>query len=163
MQIGILVNNLESSQLIFESVKTLNSIAENHSVCLLYQNLSSCPFATNFAILNYNKIHSSYFDKNALLIATNVSSALDLSKVKNNSKKIFYAYELEFLDNKDFNKNYDAYNALPVFTRSVSYQKALKNYANIESIVVPFKIDEILWNLNTLKNNTKSKDAVLAK
>lgn len=149
MQIGIIVNNLNSSQLVYDLTKELNLISSYHSVCLFYQNLSYCPFTTNFSVLNYNKANSCYFDKDSLLIATNVSSALDLSQMKNASKKLFYVYELEFLDNKNFNKNYKAYNSLPIITRSKSYQEALKNYANVESKILPLKINEILWTLNT--------------
>lgn len=154
MQIGIIVNNLSPSQLVFDVVKNLNTIADTNSVCVLYQNLSQCLYPVKFATLNYLKMYSSYFDKNSVLIATNASAALDLAKANNASHKIYYAYELEFLDNKDFNKNSKAYNCLPVFTRSLSYQQAIKNYANIDSHIIPFNINEILWTLNTLKINT---------
>lgn len=146
MQIGIIVNDLTPSQLLYEAIRELNRLAMDHSVCLFYQNLSPCFYPTSFAHVNYNKIHSGHFDKDSLLIATNVQSALDLSKAKNIANKLFYVYELEFLDNKDFNKNYEAYNSLPIVTRSESYKNALKNYANVEAKVAPLKVDE-LWTL----------------
>lgn len=146
MQIGIIVKDLEASQLVYDAIRELNRLAGQHSVCLLYQNLSPCFYPTSFALINYNKIHSSYFNKDSLLIATNTQAALDLSKAKNRAAKVFYAYELEFLDNKDFQKNYEAYTSLPIVTRSESYKQALKNYAGIEAKVAPLKVEE-LWTL----------------
>lgn len=153
MQIGIIINNLGPSQIAFDAVKNLNSIADTNSVCMFYQNLARCTYPVKFATLNYNKIYSSYFDSNSVLIATNISSALDLSRVNNGSKKLFYAYDLEFLDNKDFARNVKGYNCLPLYTRSESYRQAIKNYANIDAKVVPFNIKDLLWTLNTLKIN----------
>jgi hypothetical protein len=144
MNIGIILKDLENSQLNYDVIQSANKLRNDHSICILYRNLTKCTFKCNFAFINYNKIFSSYFDQDSLLISTDIDSTLDLISAKNAANKIFYAYNLDFLQNNEFDRNYKAYNSMPVFTRSESYKQAIKNYANVTARVEKFDLERLL-------------------
>lgn len=142
----VITKDLSCSQINYEIFGQLNQLVKKIPCCLVYKNLTSNFFPSKFPVLNYSKIFSGYLN-NSLIIATDLGSADTLSKVKNGSKKIFYAWELEFLKNKSYIENYKIYNSLPVYTRSKSYKKAIDNYANINSQIENLDLEK-LWTLN---------------
>jgi len=146
--LGIVVKDLLPSQINYELFTQLNNKYEEMNAFIFCKNLTKSFFPIKFPILNYNKIFSGYLAEDSLLVATDLDSALTLSKVKNKAKKIFYVWELEFLHNKDYNSNYEIYNSLPVYTRSNSYKQALDNYANINSNILELDLEQ-LWTINT--------------
>lgn len=146
--LGIIVKDLLPSQLNYELFTQLNDKYEQLNAFIVCKNLTKSFFPIKFPILNYSKVFSGYLEEDTLLVATDIDSALTLSNVKNKSRKIFYVWELEFLQNKDYNNNYQIYNALPVYTRSNSYKQALDNYANIDSNILELDLEK-LWTTNT--------------
>ena len=143
----ILSKNLSCSHLNYEIFQQLNLLVDKIPCCLIYKNLTSCFYPSRFPILNYSKIFSGYIKENSLIISTDLDSCLTLSKVKNKSRKIFYLWELEFLKNKNFHVNNEIYNLLPVYTKSESYKQAIDNYANIDSKIRKFNLEQ-LWTEN---------------
>lgn len=146
--LGIIVKDLSCSQLNYELFTQINKIHRELDIFVVYKNITKSFFPIKFPIINYTKVFSGYIENDSLLIATDLDSALTLSKVKNTSKKIFYVWELEFLRNKNYSYNYDIYQSLPLYTRSQSYKEALDNYANTNSDVLELNLEK-LWTLNT--------------
>lgn len=143
----VIVKDLSCSQINYEIFNQLNMLVKEIPCCLVYKNLTNNFHASKFPILNYSKIFSGYLT-NSLIISTDLDSAKTLSKVKNTAKKIFYVWELEFLKNKNYKENYNIYNSMPVYTRSLSYKKAIDNYANIDSKVEELNLEK-LWKQKT--------------
>lgn len=141
----IITKDLLCSQLNYEIFQQLINYKDN--AALVTRNLTQNFFPIKFPIINYSKIFSGYLDEKSLLVATDLDSALTLSKVRNKAKKIFYVWELEYLKNKNYQYSQSIYNKFPVYTRSESYKQALDNYANINSEVFDLNLEKI-WKKN---------------
>lgn len=141
----IITKDLLCSQLNYEIFGQLLKYKGN--AALVTRNLTQNFFPVKFPIINYSKIFSGYLDEKSLIVATDLDSALALTKVRNKAKKIFYVWELEYLKNKNFGFSQPTYSKLPVYTRSQSYKEALDNYANIDSEVVDLNLEKI-WKKN---------------
>lgn len=144
MQIGILTKDLNNSQVNYDIINTLNSASDSHSVCVMYRDISLNFRSLSFPVFNYVKAYNTYFDNNSLLIATDIESSLCIKNIKNASRKIFYVYELEFIRDKNFDRNYNAFIGIELLTRSQSYSDVIHNYCGITPKISPLNIESII-------------------
>lgn len=147
MKTMIVVPHLSFSQQSYQIIKGVNEFVKNSitevSVCPI--NVSSKITHTNFAVMNPTEIDSFY---NGVLIATTVDCVREILGASNNSRKVLYLFDIEWL-NKAF--DYEALintlsnERLTVITRSKSHQLILKNLGVSTKIIEEFNLEKI-WN-----------------
>lgn len=109
--------------------------------CLFYVNLSSQVAEADFSIMNITEIANAH---GWTLVATCLMSADILKKTAINAKRAYYIMDLSFLMKPfDFNTVYDTLSGLRLITRSDDHQRIIKNIFNLDSVVLPFKVDAI--------------------
>ena len=144
MQIGVVCKDLFNSQLNYDIIKALNSVADIHSVCVMYRDISLNFRPIAFPVFNYVKAHNTYFDTSSILLATDIESSICIKNIVNAARKVFYVYELEFLRNRNFDRNYEALTGIELITRSESYAKCIQNYCGVLPKVLPLDIERII-------------------
>lgn len=155
MKTAVLLNDTNISDMNYHVMSELNNVVGGENdVFLLVDNVSSRVIQSNFAIINSSRVSSVY---NGIVIATSLSTAKTLIKAPTNSVKVFYVYEMDWVNGVfDYNEVYDVLNDpnLIVICRS-EFEKSLleNNFGRVSDFVVKeFKLGEI-WNL---LENTKT-------
>jgi len=145
--LGLIVSDTnfsEKSLMVFEELNEKVKGLGEYS--LFYVNLSSQMAHADFSIMNITEISNACGWK---LIATCPMSADILKKAAVRAKKAYYLMDLEFLMRPyDFNKMYEILSGLTLIVRSEWHQKFIKNLFNLESLVLPFKLDLICNTLS---------------
>ena len=130
--IGIIIKDFHPSQLIYYSVKYANLLVNQggeYDITFFYEQLSPISIKPSCAIMNISEIWSF----TGTLIATNLESALLLTKVISSANKIFYVWDLEWLRQyKNYLYNIQVYlsNELKLVARSIDHAKAINKYCN---------------------------------
>ena len=147
MKTGIVVGDLGPSQLSYYVIRNCNKALESNNkddFIAFVENLSAFAMQPNFGLMSIDEIWS--FD-NGLLVATSVSTALQVKKATNNSKKYFYVWDLEWTRNHghDFLYNIEAFKDINLIARSEEHALAIKNYCNrdVAGIVEDFNLEEL--------------------
>lgn len=145
--LGLIVpdtNFSERSMMVFSELNRMVKGLGEYS--LFYVNLSSQMSHADFSIMNITEVNNTY---GWTLIATCPISADILNKVPVNAKKAYYIMDLSFLMRPyDFNKMYQTLSGLVLITRSEFHQRFIKNLFNLDSVVLPFKLDTICSSLS---------------
>lgn len=138
-QINILLNHLGKSQLAWEVCQNVYQYNKDNlsSITLFFEECKPTIFPLVTASMNAGKIYSAHADKETLFIATNLNTAKIITKLPKPGRKIFYVWNLEFLENKDFIENIKIYRNIELFTRSISYSEAINNYCGIKPKIMP--------------------------
>tara|TARA_Y100000310_G_C20309297_1_gene635484 strand:+ start:84 stop:575 length:492 start_codon:yes stop_codon:yes gene_type:complete len=154
MKIGFVVKNLSASQLAYFLCDNLNNCCKNsykNDYVVFTQNKSQKMKPNNFALLNSSELWG--FD--GVLIATCVSTAMEVVKSVNPAKKYFYVWDLEWCrshlmglqQRRDYITTVQAFShpSMNLIARSPSHAAAIKNYCNKEvcGIVDDFNITEL--------------------
>lgn len=131
MQIGIVLPHLGPSQAAYYAVQAINKNIDKHEFILFYENIMPVCLKPLCPIMNSTEIWSF----NGLLITTNMSSTISALKGINNSKILYYLWDLSFMRGKsDFITNSGVMNSdkIQLAARSKSHQKVIQNYCNRE-------------------------------
>ena len=134
-KLGIIHDHWGPSDLAFLAIHSANRLVENPSldVILFYKDIPNPCVTPKCALMNICDIWG--FD--GLTIATDIDSALALSKVPGYHKKVFYVWDLEWLRNKDFLYNVRAYRSgLNLVCKSEEHKLELSKYCNRTDIDV---------------------------
>lgn len=151
MKIAAIVDNLGPSQKSFYLIKEFNKACSNISLCLSgFFVRSAIPVVP---IMFSCKSVSFLSGFHGAAISTTIKEADMLLKSSNNSRKIFYMWDAEWLI---YPKNFDEIssvlldNRLDIVCRSDSHAKLLENFCNKSpiGIVDNWNIDQILGILN---------------
>ena len=146
MKTGIVVGDLGPSQLSYYIIRNCNKELEHNNkddFIVFVENLSKFAMQPNFGLMSIDEIWS--FD--GLLVATSISTSLQVQKATNNSKKYFYVWDLEWTrpHGHDFLYNIEAFKNINLIARSGEQAEAIKNYCNIDvsGIVEDFNLQEL--------------------
>lgn len=130
MNVGIILNNLESSQLNFLALNQVPMIGSaGHSPFLFYESISVPCMVPKTACMNISQAYR--FD--GTLIATNLNQISLISNFLNSGEVIYYVWDLEWLRNKQsFLRNVSALrnDKIVLIARSEDHAKAIENYCN---------------------------------
>lgn len=131
MNIGLILPNLSASQLAFEFINQANKVSfEGKYECILFpMSITTQCIKPLVAVMNMSEI----YNFNGILIATNLYSASHIANLKNNSRKLFYIWDLEWLRGKlNFIENIQIYAnpKLELICRSEDHAKIINNYCN---------------------------------
>tara|TARA_R100000808_G_scaffold63_1_gene514 strand:- start:10330 stop:10791 length:462 start_codon:yes stop_codon:yes gene_type:complete len=147
MKTGILVGDLGPSQLSYYIIKNCNKTLENNNkddFIVFVENLSKFAMKPNFGLMSIDEVWSFY---DGLLVATSISTSLQVKKATNNSKKCFYVWDLEWTrpHGRDFLYNIEAFKDIDLIARSKEHAKAIKNYCNrdVVGIVEDFNLEQL--------------------
>lgn len=135
--IGLILPNLSASQLAFEFITQANKISFcGEYECILFPlSITTQCIKPNVSIMNISEI----YNFNDILIATNLYSASYIANLKNNARKIFYIWDLEWLRGKiNYIENIQVYSnpKLELVCRSEDHAEILENYCNIKPRIV---------------------------
>lgn len=142
--IGIILDNIYANQLAYESITSLNKLAEktNTNIAAFVKNISPSYIPAKFGIFGLHSIHNI---SHGTIVATDLDSAEILINSQTTANKIFYVWDLEWLHNpqkKNFLQNTNIYRNIEIVTRSKSYSDAVANYCNIRPKIL--SIEEVL-------------------
>jgi len=151
INLGILIDNIGPNQLAFDVIHQINRITKNNnkiSFSLFVQNIIAPVIKPLCPVYNISEIMSF----NGVMIATNFDTAEKMIKSVNQSLKIFYINELEWIHNPNdflYYQNIVKTAGLIVFSRSEPYAQALARYAEVDSkAVMPnLEIEQLLNNI----------------
>lgn len=136
-KIGVVLGDLGPSQLSYYVVKNINQRCETTAkddFVAFVENISTHILEPDFGIMNIGEVWS--FD--GVLIATSVSTALQVIKAVNSAEKYFYVWDLEWMrqSGHDFAYTVKAFNdpKINLIARSEEHARAIKNYCNREVI-----------------------------
>lgn len=148
---NVLLKNTGSSQLSYYVIKNINELCETRPeidpiVFCESQNKNCIP--PNFAIMDMSECWGTKGDK----IATSVSTARCLIDIPCDRRKIFYVWDLEWINHSREVQSYEEYknvycnDSLEIICRSESHKKILENSFNrhVEHIVDDFNISQII-------------------
>ena len=147
-KIGVVLGDLGPSQLSYYVVKNLNQKCEETAkddFVAFVENISTHILEPDFGIMNIGEVWS--FD--GVLIATSVSTALQIIGSVNSAEKYFYVWDLEWMrpSGHDFQYTVKAFNdpKIKLIARSEEHAKAIKNYSNrnVIGIVDDFNIEQL--------------------
>lgn len=140
-KIGIILPHLGSSQLSYFVINQINthvSQSNKFDFVIFYEDLSPVCIRPLCATMNMNEIWA--FD--GLLISTNITNALASLKTVNMAKKVFYAFDLEWMRNS----RHDIFNNMKVFqdenmgliARSNYHAKSIEKYSGRKpDVIIP--------------------------
>lgn len=153
-KIGIVVNNLGPNQLAYFATKYVNELVENSNVepTIFYENVAVPYVKPLCATTCFNEAYS----YNGLIITTTLSQAAAVLKFPNNSHRILYWWDLEWLRQRlDYMAALNIVRSQhAVFTRGESYATAIGNFANIPvGVIEDFNLIEMLGRLYGRKEN----------
>lgn len=136
MNVGIIVNELDNSQLAFLAINQCNVLPPEYNPVIFYkENLSPC-VKPKFSIMSTTEINGF----SGLLISTNIDTTLMMTSVPNSAKKMFYVWDLEWLrrGKNDYLFNMRAFRnkEVALVCRSTEHALAVSQYANRENILV---------------------------
>ena len=146
MNVGIVIPSLGNSQLTFFAGGQSHYLKQftEHEPFIFMEDFEPPCMHIQASCMNVSEMYSF----KGLLIATSLSNAAMVLKVKSACKKIFYVWDLEFIRRGygDFFFNNSIYRSpeLKVVCRSEEHAKALENYSNR-------KPDAIIQNLNLME------------
>jgi hypothetical protein len=137
MNLGIMLPDLSASQLAFEVINQANKLSfEGKYECILFPlGIGTICVKPNVAILNPAEV----YDFKGVLIATNLHSASVLCNLKNNARKLFYIWDLEYLRGKvDYVSNIQTYAnpKIELICRSEFHAQMIENYCNRKPRIV---------------------------
>jgi hypothetical protein len=146
-KIAVVIESLEASQLAFLAINQVNQLITKHplvNASIFYENLTVPCIPPKSSVMCINELFA-YHD--GIIITTNLDQTYSIASYPNNSKKIFYVWDLEWIRKTlDFEKTLYTFN-LPerLITRCKDYADAIKNYCNREvEIQEDFNLEEIL-------------------
>lgn len=154
--VGIILDNLGPNQKAFSAIKQINNDIDEGSqtnYTLFYRNMAQPCLHANCSVMNVNEI----WHFNGFLIATDIESAILLSKVVNESKKVFYVFDLEWLrrGKNNFFYNMQAFRSpdMKLIVRSSDYIYPVENYTNrnIDRYIPYFNIKNIIGAFDELR------------
>lgn len=154
-KVGVLFDDLMMSQKTWLFLENANRFVDNinHDCVAFIKNMSSPCIKPNFSVMFCHEMW--HFD--GYLIATDLDSAEQISKIVSPAKKMFYVWDLEWLrrhNNKDYVRNVDIYRnpELKLVVRSESHANELSKYCNrkVDGIVNNFNLERLidLWTQN---------------
>ena len=142
-KVGILLNNLQPSQISYYAVGTINGLLRKGFDAIVFVKNLCVPSTRPFCSI-MNQCEAIDFD--GLLIATDLDSAEFLLNINTECKKVFYVWDLEWLRGaNNFLKNMEVYRSqkLKIVVRSEQHEKIFTNYTNR-------KPDAVIPDLNML-------------
>ena len=147
-KIAVLLESLTSSQLSYCAIKNINEHLEkgDSDFVALFENGGPTIIQPQFAVMPVNELWS--FD--GVAIATNVSTAMSLSKSFSPIKKLFYVWDLEWtrVTGRDYENIVKPFldKNLILIARSEDHAKAIENYCNRKGdhIVEDFNIEQLI-------------------
>lgn len=147
-KIAVLLESLTSSQLSYCAIKNINEHLEDsdNDFVALFENGGPTIIQPQFAVMPVNELWS--FD--GVAIATNVSTAMSLSKSFSPIKKLFYVWDLEWAraTGRDYENLIKPFldKDLILIARSEDHAKAIENYCNrkVDHIVEDFNIEQLI-------------------
>jgi hypothetical protein len=153
MNIGIILPNLEPSQLAFETIYNLNEeivAGSKHDYRIFFEDLSVRFMNPSCAIMNISEIW--HFD--GLLVTTTLNNTRLALKTTGNIQRVFYVWDLEWLRGQnDYLHNLSIYrnpNTL-LLARSTEHAEAIYNYTNrkVNGVVSDLKLGELADAIST--------------
>ena len=153
LKIGIIIENLSSSQASYYAIRNINTECDNSVVddyVIFFEDMTANTLDPRFAVMNSSEIWS--FD--GVLISTSVSNTMLMINAVNASKKFFYVWDLEW--SRSFGRDYEygskAYlnKEIGLIARSEDHAMAIKNYSNrkVRGIVPDFNMDKLKEIIN---------------
>ena len=152
LKLGIIIDNLSSSQASYYSIKNINDECQNSAkddYVIFFEDMTANTLDPHFAIMNSSEVWS--FD--GILVSTSVSNSMLMLNSVNASKKFFYVWDLEW--SRSFGRDYEygsrafKNSEIGLIARSNDHAIAIKNYCNRDvcGIVPDFnmaKVKEII-------------------
>lgn len=124
-----MLSHLGPSQAAYYAVKTINKNIDKREFVLFYENIMPVCLKPLCPIMNSTEIWSF----NGLLITTNMSTTISALKSINNSKILYYLWDLSFIRGKtNFIENTEAMNSdrIELAARSEEHKRVIENYCN---------------------------------
>lgn len=147
MKLGILVDNLRAVQKNYYMIQSLNNFISNseHDAIVFYQEPMIPCAPIRFSVIQMIEAYS--FD--GAVIATSISLAQKLLNFPGPSRKIFYVWDLEWMENMYYHHQLSELFRHPdiqIITRSSSYAKKISDCWNIDlpEVVEDFNIEELV-------------------
>lgn len=147
MKIMIIMDHLAFSDRAFSIIKTINDTIRNslHDISVCCLNLSNKVIHPEFAVFNPSEIACFY---DGLMISTSIETAKFGCKAKNNSKHLFFLWDIDFLFSPyDYNTMYDLFNSQQVIVKSEEHKKIINNLFDVTPVVIDKLNLEEIWNL----------------
>lgn len=147
MKTMVVMPHLSFCQRSYQVITALNEFVANDITEVSVCTINSGPKATqtNFAVMNPTEIDSFY---DGVLIATTLECAKEILEASNNSKKVLYLFDIEWLNKPfDYELTVDTLSnkRLTVITRSQSHKKLLENMGIESNVVREFNLEKI-WS-----------------
>lgn len=154
-KVGVLFDDLMMSQKTWLFLENANRFVKsvNNDCVAFIKNMSPPCIKPNFSVMFCHEMW--HFD--GYLIATDLDSAEQISKIVSPAKKMFYVWDLEWLrrtNNKDYVRNVDIYRnpELKLVVRSESHANELSKYCNrkVDGIINNFNLERLIdiWTHN---------------
>ena len=153
--IGIILPNLEMSQLAFETINTINqeiSTNNGYDYRIFFENLSARCLDVMCSTMNLSEVYS--YD--GLIISTTLDNTRTSLNAVGNLQRAFLVWDLEFIRNQNnFVENLKIYRdpRLKLITRSNDHDKVLMNYTNRKADLIMPKL-----SLERIKNEFTRSD-----
>lgn len=155
MKIGFVVNDTAFSEIHYKIIKEANKLVSEHEACIFTNHISPRVIDINCAVFNICNASDFY---NGLLIACKLDEAKTLSKIKNNSKKVFFIWDLEWIySNYMYNDVVDTLLSPNLFivSRTEKYDQLLFNLCGRKADLILEDLDlEKIWNSLVDTKNT---------
>lgn len=146
-EVSVIVPHLSPSDLNFFVLKNLMKLnAEKiSSITVFFENDAPKGFHFPFSTMNIGRLWQNQTN-NGTIIATTLESARLIKSLPTGKRKIYYAWDLEFMWGKfNFVDNIEIMSDIEIYTRSESMADAIENYTGKRPKVVPdFNITELL-------------------
>uniref|UniRef100_A0A6M3LIT7 Glycosyltransferase n=1 Tax=viral metagenome TaxID=1070528 RepID=A0A6M3LIT7_9ZZZZ len=143
--IGIIVPSLASSQLSYYLIKYANDLinkSNQYDITVFYEELDMPCIKPRFALMNI----SEFWSFHGLLISTTIDNTILVNKAINNSKHVFYVWDLEWLrmGKQNYINNIFAYRAPILVARTEDHVKPIENYCNkkVNCVIENFNLEE---------------------
>lgn len=144
IKVGIAIPYLYSSQLAYETVRTVNGVWGSEYDCTIFmQDVAPPVISPMCATMAINEL----WTFSGTLITTNLQNTLYGINAITNKKHVFYVYDLEWIrKSKNYLQNIKIYSnpSIKLATRSKYYADAIENYCNVRPEVLPFNVKELV-------------------
>lgn len=140
MQIGIVLPHLGPSQLAYYAAKSIQK-SPKYNFVLFYEDIMPVCLKPNCAIMHSTELWG--FD--GLVITASITSTLHAINAINNSKILYYVWNIHELKNNNFIDNMKIihHSNVKLATRSNHYKDLVENYCSksVDLIFDNFKVD----------------------
>ena len=151
MNIAVLLQQISHNQDTYNCIKSINSIVKDNykdDYIIFYEDILKESIKPMCGCMNVCDLWS----YQGTIIFTKLNQYITLSKMVLPKKTIFYLQDLEWLENFNYEQNYDIYTSVDFLVcRSQYHANALEKYCGRKADLIEpnFNIENILCNFQT--------------